>query len=96
MIHSASRAAFWRLSWKEYRVQRAFSMASPCVTVLLICLARFSVVDPAARMDSQFRFASVLPTLFAAACGGMLFAVDHEAGTYTFQRSLPVSPANSC
>ena len=94
MIHSAPPAIFWRLIWKEYRVQRAFWIGIAVLTVLLICLARFSVVDPAARMDWQFGFAVVLPTLFAAACGGMLFAVDHEAGTYEFQRSLPVRPAH--
>ncbi len=94
MIHSAPRTVFWRLIWKEYRVQRAFWIGIAVLTVLLICLARFSVQDSHTRMQWQFGFALILPTLFAAACGGMLFAVDHEAGTYEFQRSLPVKPAH--
>ena len=74
-------------------MQRAFWIGIAVLTVLLICLARFSVFDLAARMEWQIGFAVMLPTLFAAACGGMLFAVDHEAGTYEFQRSLPLRPA---
>jgi len=88
----AHRAIFWRLMWKEYRVQRAFWISLAVLAVLLMLLACASVSYPETRVRWQFGIALVLPALFALGCGAMLFAAEREGGTYDFQRSLPIRP----
>ncbi len=93
MIHSTGRAIFWRLFWKEYRVQRAFWLCIAVLAVVLMALPAITVVNSVDRLHWRFAIARILPALFTAACGAMLFATEREAGTYDFQRSLPLSPA---
>jgi ABC-type transport system involved in multi-copper enzyme maturation permease subunit len=92
MTPSMQRTILWRLLWKEYRVQRAFWLCIAIMAVVLMGLFRMTVTgvdhDPIAWL---FGAAMVLPAVFAAACGGMLFAAEDEAGTRDFQRSLPLS-----
>ncbi|MGO9107899.1 MAG: ABC transporter permease [Thermoguttaceae bacterium] len=84
---------FWRLMWKEYRVQRAFWTSLAVLAVLLMLLACASVSYRDERVRWQFGIALVLPALFSLGCGAMLFAAEREGGTYDFQRSLPIRPA---
>ena len=84
---------FWRLMWKEYRVQRAFWISLAVLAVLLMLLACASVSYRDERVRWQFDIALVLPALFALGCGAMLFAAEREDGTYDYQRSLPIRPA---
>jgi hypothetical protein len=84
--------AFWRLVWKEYRLQRAFWLAMLGLTVLahlflLVCVHWKAVPTP----DAFFWAALGLGAFYALGCGGTLFATEHEAETYPFQRALPVS-----
>ncbi len=92
MTHSTGRAVFWRLFWKEYRIQRALWLCIAVLAALLICLARVTPASHNDRLVWQFGIALILPAFYAAACGGLLFATEDEAGTYEFQRSLPLSP----
>jgi hypothetical protein len=92
MSHSTRRAIFWRIFWKEYRVQRAFWLCIAVLAVVLMALPAVTVATGGDRLYWRFGVARILPALFAAACGAMLFATEHEAGTYQFQRSLPLQP----
>lgn len=82
---------FWRLVWKEYRVQRAFWIAMAILTVLLQLIAVTFVTQPAERVKLLFHLALAFPAFYALGCGATLFATEHETGTYEFQRGLPVS-----
>jgi hypothetical protein len=88
-----NRSIFRRLVWKEYRLQRAFWIAMVVLAVLLhgmvIAFARQS--DVAQRTMWIFEVSLAMAALYALGCGATLFATEHEADTYEFQRSLPVS-----
>lgn len=81
---------FWRLVWKEYRVQLGFwyAMAVLTVTVQLIVLQNAA---PADRTTWLFGTALIVTAFYALGCGATLFATEHETGTFDFQRALPVS-----
>ncbi len=82
---------FWRLVWKEYRVQRAFWISMAVLTALLQLVAVTFVTHAAERINLLLHFTLAFPALYALGCGATLFATEHETGTYEFQRSLPVS-----
>lgn len=92
MNHTTQLAIFWRLFWKEYRVQRAFWLCIAVLAVLLMALPAVTIANSGDRLYWRFAVARILPALFTAACGAMLFATEHESGTYEFQRALPLSP----
>lgn len=86
-----NRTIFWRLVWKEYRVQRAFFVA-----MALLAVAGEVVVRWASGLEGElvvrwvFLVGLGLAAFYALGVGATLFAAEHEAGTYEFQRSLPV------
>jgi len=94
-----SHSIFLRLLWKEYRLQRAFWISMVVLAALLHVLEiipmRLADVSPeqvvAGRTTSVFEISLALAALYALGCGATLFATEHEADTYEFQRSLPVS-----
>lgn len=79
----------WRLSWKEYRLQRMLWISVAMLTTLLLAM-EFVILDPPDKIPWMFWLALAFPALYPLGCGAMLFAGEHEAGTYDFQRSLPV------
>ena len=83
---------FWRLVWKEYRLQRALWLAMMLLTVLLLLIvhATLPISGNYSKETTLYLIALALPGLYAAGCGAILFAGEHEAGTYEFQRTLPV------
>lgn len=87
---------FWHLLWKEYRLQRSLWLAI-AVLGLLIQLWFLELRHFGGQTFSS-GFAMVLygsalvhAWLYAMGCGAVLFAAEHENGTYDFQRALPVS-----
>jgi len=84
-------AIFWRLVWKEYRIQRAFWVSMAVLTALLELIVLVSIGKPSDRTPLLFAVGLALPAFYALGCGATLFATEHEAGTYEFQRILPVS-----
>ena len=94
-----SHSIFLRLLWKEYRLQRAFWIAMVVLAVLLHLIVLASVrsasLSPEAMATARttwvFEISLALAALYALGCGATLFATEHEADTYQFQRSLPVS-----
>ncbi|MDA1049107.1 MAG: hypothetical protein O3C40_01325 [Planctomycetota bacterium] len=86
-------AIFWRLVWKEYRQQRALWTAIALAglifqaAVLIYCSLN-GVADLSNRL---FTVALSVPVLYSLGCGAALFAGEHEAETFPFQQSLPVS-----
>ena len=86
-----NRSIFWRLVWKEYRLQRALWIAMAVLTALLLWLVFEFSPNARERTLALFRIAVAFPSLYALGCGAMLFAGEQEAETYEFQRSLPVS-----
>ncbi|MFH1918361.1 MAG: hypothetical protein ABIP48_00525, partial [Planctomycetota bacterium] len=88
-----SNPIFRRLVWKEYRLQRPFWISMVVLAVLLsgIVLLFTPEGNSTAKIMWLFDIALGLSALYALGCGATLFATEHEAGTYDFQRSLPVS-----
>lgn len=83
-----TRSIFWRVFWKEYRLQRPLWIAMAVLTALLLGI-EFVIVDPPEKIPWMFWLALALPAIYPLGCGATLFAGEHEAGTYEFQRSLP-------
>ncbi len=83
-------AIFWRLVWKEYRLQRAFWLSIAAMTIAAQLL---TVVFAAGeeRLTWLFGLALGFSALYALGCGATLFATEHEVGTFEFQRTLPIS-----
>lgn len=83
-------AIFWRLVWKEYRLQRAFwlSIAGMTITAQLLTVV-FAAGEE--RLTWLFGLALGFSALYALGCGATLFATEHEVGTFEFQRTLPIS-----
>ena len=88
-----NNSIFWRLVWKEYRLQRAFWISMVVLAVLFyaIALVFMREGDPDIRRIWLFDLPLAISALYALGCGATLFATEHEAGTYDFQRALPVS-----
>ena len=84
-----NRSSFWRLVWKEYRLQRALWVAMFVLTATLMALF-VAFVSPRERPIMLFWTAAGLPAFCLLGCGAVSFAGEREAGTYEFQRSLPV------
>ncbi|NQT17185.1 MAG: hypothetical protein HQ582_30810, partial [Planctomycetes bacterium] len=84
---------FRRLVWKEYRLQRAFWISMVVLAGLFFAavLVLTRERNLAFRTTWLFDVALALSTLYALGCGATLFAAEHEADTYDFQRALPVS-----
>ena len=89
-----NRSIFWRVFWKEYRLQRALWIAMAVLTSLMLWLV-FEVfsANAQARTEFLFRVAVAFPVLYALGCGATLFAGEREAETYEFHRTLPVGAA---
>jgi hypothetical protein len=81
---------FWRLVWKEYRLQRPLWIAMAVLMVLVQLLVLALVTSPHDKLTSLYMIAVALPGFFALGCGATLFAGEREAGTFHWQRSLPV------
>ncbi len=84
-----TRSIFWRLFWKEYRLQRALWIAMLALTTMVM-LAFFASFSERDRPVFLFWTAAGLPAMYFLGCGASLFAGEREAGTYEFQRALPV------
>ncbi len=85
-----NRAIFWRLMWKEYRLQRAFWIAMAALALMLMLLA-WQFND---RADDcalwYFYIALATPVFYVLGCASTTFAGEFDAETYEFQRSMPV------
>jgi hypothetical protein len=84
---------FWRLVWKEYRVQRNLWLAVLVLTpVVQLCVVMAQQLSQGSFPDEGY-FAIVFgaAAVFMVGCGATLFATEHEMGTFAFQRALPVT-----
>jgi hypothetical protein len=86
-----TRSIFWRLFWKEYRLQRALWIAMAVLTAFVLALVSEFSLNPEERIQWVYRVALAFSALYCLGCGATLFAGEHEAETYEFQRTLPVS-----
>ena len=86
-----NRSIFWRLVWKEYRLQRALWIAIAVLTFLLQGIVVGTVASSVDRVNYLFGFALTMTACYAMGCGAVLFAAERETGTFEFQRVLPVS-----
>ncbi len=91
-----NNSAFWRLVWKEYRLQRSlwFAMTALAATATLLVF-KFVAFNADIRAPDQlqwlFMVALGFPAFYLLGCGATLFAGEREARTYEFQRGLPVA-----
>ncbi len=89
-----NRAIFWRLVWKEYRVQRSFWVAMVFMALVgQLLILWLPHQTETWRTVWLFRVGLALGAFYALGCGATLFAAEHEAATFPFQRALPVSAA---
>jgi ABC-type transport system involved in multi-copper enzyme maturation permease subunit len=85
-----NRAIFWRLMWKEYRLQRAFWIAMAAFFILtMLCVWTFGN-DRQEQVRWYFSLAFGIPAFYALGCASTMFSGEHDAGTYEFQRMQPV------
>ena len=84
-------AIFWRLLWKEYRLQRALWISMAVLTALFLWLLNEVLIAGPDKPLWLYGFALGFPACYALGCGAMLFAGEHENSTYQFQRALPIT-----
>lgn len=82
--------AFRRLFWKEYRMQRALWVSMALLTAMFLILIHLFALNTAERYYGQLLTGMAFPAFYCLGCAAALFAGEREAGTYEFQRSLPV------
>ncbi|MCR4415991.1 MAG: ABC transporter permease, partial [Thermoguttaceae bacterium] len=83
---------FWRLAWKEHRVQRTFWIAMQGLVLLAqVLVVAWPGPKTPERACALFVVGMGLAAFYGLGAGATLFATEHETGTYDFQRSLPVS-----
>ena len=89
-----SSISLWRLTWKEYRVQRSLWLAVLILTALIqTCSAFIAALTQDGPPTSGVGYlvsAFVAVGVYMLGCGATLFALEHEHGTFDFQRLLPV------
>ena len=90
-----NRAIFWRLLWKEYRLQRSFWIAMAVLGATLLFLIMEFNDHPTERAEWLVYSALCVPVFYALGCASTMFAGEHDADTYEFQRSLPASASQS-
>ncbi|MGD0384202.1 MAG: ABC-2 transporter permease, partial [Thermoguttaceae bacterium] len=86
-----NRAIFWRLLWKEYRLQRAFWIAMAVLALMLMLFAWLFNNRVEERNLWFFYIAFATPVFYMLGCASTTFAGEYDAETYEFQRSLPVT-----
>jgi hypothetical protein len=79
-----------RVIWKEYRLQRPLWLVVTALAILADLLTLWCDPNPFYKMITLHYIALITPALYVLGCGATLFAGEHEAETYEFQRSLPV------
>ncbi len=93
-----SDTQFWRLVWKEYRVQRplwlALLIASPVLQVAWLVLmwivdGRHTVLNSPDLARAFFAIGFVTSAIYLLGCCATMFSVEHETGSFDFQRVLP-------
>ncbi len=86
-----NRTIFCALMWKEYRLQRSFWISLALLGAMLLFLIWEFNANPTDRAKGLLYTALCLPVFYALGCASTMFAAEHDAGTYQFQRSLPVT-----
>ncbi len=95
-----SDTKFWRLVWKEYRTQRALWLTlligTPVLQGALLGLLWLSddYPKPGRWPDHVlflFAISYFLSAIYVLGCAATMFSVEHETGTFDFQRVLPAN-----
>ncbi len=99
-----SDTKFWHLVWKEYRTQRALWLTllivAPVLQAAPVALMwwtdDFRPLQPDPRNDGTrmgwLVIGYLAVAIYVLGCASTLFSVEHEAGTFDFQRVLPANP----
>ena len=86
-------AIFWRLVWKEYRVQRGFWLALVGFAVVLQLIVVFNPGRNGPSLETLLAIAAAIPAFYALGSAAVTFASEHEDGTTEMLRALAPSPA---
>ena len=92
-----SDTQFWRLVWKEYRVHRplwlALLIATPLIQLgILGFLWVFDDHSSAAdTANGLMAIGFISSVIYLLGCSATMFSVEHETGTFDFQRVLPAN-----
>ena len=84
----------WRLTWKEYRVQRNLWWAILIMTVMLdaLIVCTLAIMDrPPMTAAGHVVIVFGAVAVYLLGCGATLFSLEHEQGTFEFQRLLPTT-----
>lgn len=79
-----------RVIWKEYRLQRALWLLVAGLAIATDLVTLWCDPTPFYKVVILHYIALTTPALYLFGCGAMMFAGEHEAETYEFQRSLPI------
>jgi len=85
-----SGSSFWRLVWKEYRVQRGFWLTMAAGALLLQLVLLWAVEQENDLAPTLFVVSLAMSTFYGLGSAATLFATEHETGTFDFQQALPV------
>ncbi|MDA0832280.1 MAG: ABC transporter permease [Planctomycetota bacterium] len=83
---------FWRLIWKEYRVQRGLWMGVVVLALFVQAVMLAVLNNEREVIAGLYSVAWLLPILYALASSAVLFAAEKEEGTFELLRTLPVTP----
>lgn len=86
-----NRTPFLRVLWKEYRAQRALWWSMVGITLFFQLWVLGLVTSEVERVKLLFGVSLIWPALYSMGCGALLFAAEHDEGTFEFQRCLPVT-----
>ena len=95
-----SDTKFWRLVWKEYRVQRPLWLVMAILPLLLqgsiLVLVWWFSTPPYGKMDEAqgsvfMAIGFVASVVYVLGCCATMFSVEHENATFDFQRVLPAN-----
>jgi len=83
---------FWRLVWKEYRVQRGFWISLFAFAFLAQGMVLYFVDRFTEAFDGSLLVALLVPAVYALGSGAIGYASEHEGGTFERLKVLAAPP----
>src|SRR5207249_33283 len=83
----------WRLVWKEYRTQRPLWLVLAILTPLsqsgILGIVRCFSRPPDNQATALMAIGFIASVVYMLGCCATMFSVEHETGTFDFQKVLP-------
>lgn len=95
-----SDTQFWRLVWKEYRVQRPLWLVMAIAPLLIqgaiLLIAKLMSSRTYEKLDDAqvnllMSVSYLASSVYLLGCCATIFSVEHETGTFDFQKMMPAT-----